>query len=366
MARSRHVRLGTTWGLSLALALAVVPAGSAAALRPADRQLEPSVRAAQPRTVVPARLPRGRDAAIDFMQDGVIHTAGGRTFPIRTPVDGEQRQLLGRSSKGWLVAVRRGDVSRVVAVRPGRGAVEVRRTRIAYSGAEVSLGWLLARDGEMLVLTAYDRGGSTRSARTLDGRSLESDDSSAFFTPMDADAGHVATYAEDESSELHVVDWVPGESRTPVAESAVHVSLRDDLVFTGTGRRFGPTSISAPGTPPWSAPIRPLAVSPDGETVAGLRIPESGFDDPAILDVRRMDDGTLLDSIVIGPRITMDNWSVSTDHEQTVRWESNRLLVLQLRSPLGDVLVRCRPGGTCRRASDYGGNISTPHETYLW
>jgi hypothetical protein len=133
-----------------------------------------------------------------------------------------------------------------------------------------------------------------------------------------------------------------------------------------TGRLYGPTSISAPATPAWSQPFSPLAVSPDGQTVAGLRIARSGFDSPAVLDVRRMDDGDLLDSIAFGTRITMDNWSITSAHEQTVRWESSTKLVLQLGSSRGAVLVRCRIDGDCERASDLGGNISTPHESYMW
>ena len=100
--------------------------------------------------------------------------------------------------------------------------------------------------------------------------------------------------------------------------------------------------------------------------MAGLRIARSGFNSPAILDVRRMDDGTLLDSIAFGKRITMDNWSITSAHEQTVRWESDERLVLQLGSPRGAVLVRCKLGGACQRASDFGGNISTPYESYMW
>jgi hypothetical protein len=352
-------------GLVLLAGLAVPAAAASAA--PAH---DDSLRAADPptRTIVATRLPRGRDAAIDFMQDGVIHTADGSTLPIRTPVNGEQRQLLGESRKGWLVAVRKGYLSRVIAVRPGRRPVEIRHTRTtSYGSGDTSIGWLLARDGELLISTTYDRGGSTRSIQDLDGKGVGSQYTGAYFTPLDADAGHVVTYAENKFYRLRVVDWIPRTSKTEIAKNAIYVSLRDDLMFVRTtGRLYGPTTISAPGTPAWAEAFSPLAVSPDGTTVAGLRIARSGFNSPAILDVRRMDDGTLLDSIAFGERITMDNWSITSAHEQTVRWESNSKLVFQLGSPSGAVLVRCRLDGGCQRASDYGGNISTPYETFMW
>lgn len=302
------------------------------------------------------------------MQDGVIHTAEGRTLPIRTPVNGEQRQLLGDSPKGWLVAVRKGYLSRVIAVRPGRAPVEIRHTRTtSYGEGDSSIGWLLARDGTMLVSTVFDRGGSTRDAQSLRGKHLGSSYTGAFLTPMDADAGHIATYAENTFSRLRLIDWVPRTSKTEIAKNATYVSLRDDLMFVRTtGRLYGPTAISAPGTPAWAEAFSPLAISPDGQTVAGLRIAGSGFNSPAVLDVRRMDDGTLIDSISFGERITMDNWSITSSHEQTVRWESDDTLVFQLGSPRGAVLVRCRLDGACQRASDVGGNISTPYESFMW
>lgn len=353
--------------LTLVLLVGLSPGWSPASAGPSR---EATVRAVDPptRTIVATRLPRGRDAAIDFMQDGVVHTAAGRTMAIRTPVNGEQRQLLGESSKGWLVAVRKGYLSRVIAVRPGRPPAEIKHSRVtSYGQGDSAIGWLLARDGEMLVSSVFDRGGSTRDAMSLEGKVLGSEYTGAFLTPMDADAGHVVTYAENKFFRLRLIDWVPRMSKTQIATNASYVSLREDLMFVRTtGRLYGPTSISAPATPVWSEAFSPLAVSPDGQTVAGLRIARSGFNSPAILDVRRMDDGALLDSISFGERITMDNWSITSAHEQTVRWESDDKLVFQLASPRGAVLVRCRLGGDCRRASDFGGNISTPYESYMW
>ncbi len=349
--------------VALALVCCLTPAASAAASPSRDVvRAEPSTR-----TIVPAKLPRGPDAAVPYMQDGVIH-ADGTTLPIRTPANGEQRQLLGESRKGWLVAVRKGYLSRVVAVRAGRAPAEIRHTRItSYGQGDTSVGWLASRDGEMLISTTFDRGGSTRSVQDLAGKGLGSSYTGGYFTPFDADAGHIATYAENKFYRLRVVDWVPRTSKTQVAVSATYVSLREDLMFVRTrGRFYGPSTISAPSTPVWSQPFSPLAVSPDRTTAVGLRISRSGFNSPAILDVRRMSDGALLDSIAFGKRITMDNWSITSAHEQTAAWEDDDTYVFQLGSPAGAVLVRCTLGAACERASGYGGNITVPHESFMW
>lgn len=347
---------------SLLTGLALVPG-------PAPAQPAPDRTAADTptRSVDPGRLPRGRDTGVVFMQDGVIH-ADGQVLPIRTPVNGEQRQLLGESPKGWLVAVRKGYLSRVIAVREGRRPVELRHTRVtSYGQGDTSIGWLLSRDGEVLISTTYDRGGSTRSVQDLDGKGLGSQYTGAYFTPLDAADGHIATYAENKFYRLRVVDWVPRTAKTEIAKNATYVSLRDDLMFVRTaGRLYGPSSISAPSTPAWSQPFSPLAISPDGATAIGLRISRSGFNSPAVLDVRRMADGALLDSIAFGRRITQDNWSITAQHEQTAAWESDRRFVFQVQTPRGAVLVRCDLDQRCQRASDTGGNISFAHETFMW
>ena len=98
----------------------------------------------------------------------------------------------------------------------------------------------------------------------------------------------------------------------------------------------------------------------------GLRVAASGFDSRAILDVRRMSDGALLDSIDDGARITRETWSITSQHEQTAAWETNHRFVFQVQAPGGAVLVRCTLGRRCQRASDVGGNITFAHESYMW
>jgi hypothetical protein len=253
-------------------------------------------------------------------------------------------------------------------VRRGTPPVRVPRSRTAYY-ADSYVGFRLSRDGAQLMTTTYDRGGSATQLRaTATGRLDGTTYSGAFVQPFDADAGHVLTWYDNEFGRLRVADWSGDERFTRVATSAVHADLRRDLMFVRTtGRDFGPTPISAPAVPAWSAPFQPLDVSPDGSTAIGLRITRSGFRSRAILDVRSMADGSLLDHIAFGPRITVDNWSIIHDHEQTARFEDDASFVFQLTTARGAVLVRCPVGGRdCERASDVGSDISAPFERFMW
>lgn len=324
------------------------------------------------RTLQPLRLPRGADAAVDHLQDGVIHTAAGRTVRVRVPYGADQLALLGRSGNAWLVAwgtgrTRSGFHLHVARVRAGHAPVEVPRQRVTTYGEDFH-GWRLDRDGTRLVATTYDRGGTTTVVRDVrTGERLDARYTGAFYTPFDVADGHVATYAEDDRGALRVVDWELGAGRTTIARRASFVDLRRDLAFVRvSGHDFGPTSVTAPGVPAWSAPFAPLDVSPDGSLAVGLGVPRSGFDDRGVLEVRRLDDGTLLDAISLGDHITMDNWSITTSHEQTVRWEDDAHYVVQLPVGRDAVLVRCRVGGRCERASEVGGNVSTSYEEFMW
>jgi hypothetical protein len=316
----------------------------------------------------PVALHRGSDAAIDFLQDGVIHTASGRTIPVRVPGAHGRQELLGRTQGGWAVASWLRTTAVVDVVRRGRAPQRVRRSRTSYfvDGTE-SLGFRLSRDGAWLLRTVYDRGGSTtRVTDVATGRWLGTGFGD-YYTPFDADAGHVVTLSPRGGRGTGVVDWVPG---TPIvariATRAAAADIGRDLLWVGTTTPdFGPTSLSSPGVPAWSAPIAPIDVSPDGATVVGLRTGRAFQLGPAVLDVRAMADGRLLDSIALDEPYSADHGAVTRTHDQTVRFESDDAVVLQLASPRGKVLVRCRVAGACERASDHGGDVSVPHEQYM-
>lgn len=363
--------------LALSL-LALAPAtadGAVAAPRPeagAPAATAARARAVEVRTLRPATLRRGPDARIDHLQDGVIRTADGRRVRVAIPHDDDMLALLGRSGDDWLVAW--GTVSRqrgyqfgVSRVSAGAAPQPVPRQRAGSYGEDFH-GWRLDKHGSVLASTVFDRGGATTLVRdVVTGTRLGLRSSGVFAAPDDVAGGHLALTSEDDSGRVRVIDWTPPDTDRVIARSASGVDLGRDLAFVRTQRRdYGPTSASAPGVPAWAAPFAPLDVSPDGTLVIGTRISRSGFDDRGVLEVRSMADGTLLDAVSLGDRITMDNWSITSSHEQTIRWESDTRYLVQLRAPGGAVLVRCRVAGRCERASDAGGGISTPYEYFMW
>lgn len=266
-----------TSALALLVGLTLAPAGPSpyADASPPDRSVRAERTGVPVRTIDPLRLRRGPDAAIDHLQDGVIHSASGHSVRVRIPYGLDQLALLGRSSDSWLVAwgtalTRSGYHYGVSRVRSGRPPVPVRKQAVTTYGEDFH-GWLLDRDGRTLVDTTFDRGGSSIVVRDVaTGRATGSRYSGYFATPYDASGGHVAVFSETESGGTRVVDWLPPGTETPIAKRAAYVSLERDLVFARTaGRDYGPTSTSAPATPAWAAPFAPLDISPDGASAVG-------------------------------------------------------------------------------------------------
>ena len=103
----------------------------------------------------------------------------------------------------------------------------------------------------------------------------------------------------------------------------------------------GPTSISDPQAPAWTAPLERVEVSPDGRFLLG-RV-TGGDNAENHLQVRRLTDGHLVAAYDV-----RNLWRLTT------QWESPRSIIfLAARTGLGDVnaLVRCRLDGTCNRAT---------------
>ncbi len=317
------------------------------------------------RTLDPSALPRGADATVHHLRNRVIHTADGRR--IRVP-RADRTALLGRSGTRWLVAVRKGFRDAVLAVRPGTEPQRIWGPVKTYG--DEALGFRLSRDGRQLVVTGFDRGGSSASVydartRRVVGRRA----SAAYVLPIDATAGRVLTYGFDQQGDPRTVEWTPGlgmSGRRVIAGDSSAAFMDRDLLFLRAGDGYGPTALSAPGAPPWSEGFAPLDVSPDGLHAVGYRLPTREWHDPAILQVRSMVDGSVLAQFRAGPTITMHNWQIGRTHEQTVRWESDSTFVFQLTRHRQGVLVRCDLAGACERASGWGRNLSVPYESFVW
>ena len=119
-----------------------------------------------------------------------------------------------------------------------------------------------------------------------------------------------------------------------IAGSASWADAQRDVLFVDDADyNTGPTTLSAPGVPAWTASFLPRAISPDGAWVAGL----SG----SKLVVRSMATGAK--AAVSGLRLARD---------PALTWEPGGALLVQVRSTSGDVLVRCTTDGACEQATD--------------
>lgn len=331
---------------------------------------EHSATAAAPkvRTVVPARLKRGANARIPYVQDGWIH-AGGKRFRTGLP-EGRRQVLLGRSDGSWLVANGRKGVLRVHRVRPGRAAMQVPKSRMFGS----LIGVRLSRDGEFWVNSRFDRSGSTYTVRRADDGTRVADywaSSAVYWTPYDAADGHVLMVGQADEGEpqpTYAADWEFGVGERRLGSGLLGGFLRRDVVFledAPDSGRYGPTAISAPSTPEWSARFAPLDLSPSGELVLGVG--PSLVRQRQVLQVRRMSDGRVTRQFSFGRVIgKKESWAFDGQVAQTARFETNRKVVFEFASAGRAVLVRCTLTGGCARASRTGGALSTTYEGGRW
>ena len=317
------------------------------------------------RIVDPAKLKRGPDAAFAHLQDGRIHVRGAR-LRVRVPHTAGRQILLGRSGADWLVASAKGERLRVDRIRLGQPPRLVPRSRLRGQG----VGIRLSREGERLLFTYYDRGGATVTVRRVaDGRRVGRDYTGLYHQAFDAADAHVLLHREDaETYEAYAADWVPGGGGDRRLGTGLNAGfLRRDVVFVQDGaesRRFGPTSVSSPAAPAWSARFAALAISPDASLVIGTGPRLVGR--RQVLQVRRMSDGTVLQQFGYGRAVPrQEYWSIG-DAEQTARFESDTHFVFELVTAGRSRLIRCSTAGRCAKASGPGGGVSVSFEQFMW
>ena len=311
----------------------------------------------------PATLVRGIDSRVPYLQDGVL-TAGGRSIRVGVRYDGERQALLGESGKGWLVASGRNGVARVHLVRRGKASKLLRKASEEYNpGRDIAV--RLSRGGKRLIWTSYDRGGEFGWVRAVsDGRPLSDTEEESPGRPIDAEGDRVLTTGGDEGGWWGTVVWRAGQPSERVTRRRVSGGLlARDLLFVHKGPGlYGPTSISDPGTPPWSAAFTPLDLSPDGTRVLGRATARVKGRD--VVQVRRMSDGRILRAWTAG-RVKPEGRPAPA-REQTARFETNQKVVLEVTRKGRTALVRCRVVGPCTRASKLGGPVSFGFESFSW
>lgn len=368
MKRSAIV-LGATWALLLPLAPAATSQTAPDPTSPAPTEASPSASGvgapAKPVTVrvlKPASLERGAGAKVPTLQGGRLRPADGSgVLRVTVPAVRGQLRLLGRRSDGsWMVAAQTQVAQRVHAIAPDGTHAPVPGTRTGVQ-RQMRAGWLLSRDGTALVQTkwgAYDSKQVIRDAVT--GKVLQGFWTDRSALPLDADEGRLVVRLD-----RGVRDIVPDVSNDRVVRNANGAVIARDLLFARVkGLRHGPTSISDPGTPDWSARFAALDVSPDGKLVLGTRLTRTFDRKPRVLELRRMSDGRLLQAFRYGGRTEPSD--IHTQDEQTARFESSSRFVLEVRRQKRSILVRCTVGGSCQRASGWGPRISVPQEKYVW
>ncbi|GGD29921.1 hypothetical protein GCM10007231_31770 [Nocardioides daphniae] len=352
----------------MCLGVTAAPASGEPPSGPGARAVEAAAAPPPVRTIDPARLRRGPDATFAHLQDGWIH-AGGRRIRVKVRADKGRQVLLGRSDGAWIVASwtkkRRGGATvRVHRIRAGRAPVPMPWAGLRGSG----VGIRLSRDGQQVLLTVGSRGGlDLWVLRTRDGAEIATDTTgpSLCTQPYDAAGGRVLLHRQPagEPDVTYAADWAPATGTDRRLGPGLNAGfLRQDVVFVGPAPgtpgpyAYGPTSISAPGTPAWSARFTALAVSPDKKLVIGTgprRVKRR-----AVLQVRRMSDGKILQQLAYG--------APGQVADQTARFETSSRFVFELTTRGRSRLVRCTTAGKCARASDAGGPLSASHELVQW
>lgn len=244
--------------------------------------------------------------------------------PVRVPLpplSGTYWSLVGRASHGYLL-VNYDNHLHLDLYRLQHGS----RTLLARTGAIPEYADVLAGDGgrrvafwsqdntaEHSVGKVYDARGHLRSKIRVTGssRMLDFDGSRAVIS--------------GPSTSL----WTVGSAPTTISsEHADLASLRHDLLFVRTSDgTVGPTPLSAPGVPSWTAPFKPTGLSADGHLVVG---DVTGHTDR--VQVRRVGNGHVVADLAVRGHVNSEPLLFEGDH---------RLLVQALVHHEGLSLFRC-------------------------
>lgn len=321
MGRIRRMA-GAACALALTGGLALSPPGAAVAPpvpASADTARE---------SVVATSLPRGPRPAVAYLEGRRLHLPSGavRTLPFPRS-HAPQLSLLGPSPRGWVVLDTTGPSARLYRVR-GSSA-----TRFWTLSHRSSHSWRLGVNGRRVIQLYVDRS-AVSSAVTfdLDGRNKRSMRFRGYASVL-AFTGDRAVVSANRTW-----DWVLGSPRSEVSGgSSPAADIRKDLLFVrAPGLTYGPTSLSAPATPAWSAEFLPRQVSTVGSYVVGYS------SDARRIEVRDMVNGAVVRSIR-----TQHPWG------SPLFWESDAMLMIAVKTPRGRALVRCAVTGACKRATPW-------------
>lgn len=267
-------------------------------------------------------------------QDGAtVHLPSGRTVTLPAKGSG---QVLGKRHGAWIVVVGSGEPD-VVAVKGSRV-----RTIWHHVYDESATSYSLVDGADQVVEWNYTRGGTTEATVfDLDGAVLDERSWGTWRDLLDADADGLLVAGRGQTFR-----WRPGTKPVPVAPAAWFADLGHDLLMVpAADDTVGPTALSAPGAPGWTAEFDPEAVSPDGTWIAGVT-----WNRRPRLAVRRLSDGT--PAAVPPIQVDRDPVMVGDSHVQ-LRWEPDGDLLVVVRGDRGRAVVRCTTAGSCERATGW-------------
>ncbi len=292
--------------------------------------------APSPIVVRPAKLPHGPASKVRWLVDNVVHTGSGHTVEMPWTRNGARTHLLrlvGRTADGWLVkSFNGGNTWTLWSIRNGK------RHSIATSSVSEGevVDYRLSRNHQRFLVHKFDGDRNTSiSVRDLNNASVDARNFDG--------VGEVLAFSGSEVivNVTNTQRWdVDAQSVDALNVDAVGADIGDGLLFVTdrvTGES-GPTSLENPGTPPWTAKMAQVAVSPGGGRV--LSRDTRGGD---LLTVYNRASGAVRAS-----------FSVRFLASEAPIWESNRSFVfIAAVDGLGDreTLVRCRINGSCQRIS---------------
>jgi hypothetical protein len=243
-------------------------------------------------------------------------------------------QVLGKRHGEWILVVPGGGAPEVLAVRDGRV-----RTVWTHVYDESSTSFMLVRGRDQVVEWNYTRGTTSYGVvLDLQGHELATRSWNGYAYLLAADADGVLVSGREQT-----LRWVPGRKPVPVAPISTFAVPTRDLLFVVAGEGVGPTALSAPGTPAWTAELDVEDVSPEGTWVAGVT-----YSARPRLQVRSLADGGLAPMPPI--KLDVDPIMVGGSHVQ-LTWESDDTVLMVVRSARGRAVVRCSVTGHCERAT---------------
>jgi hypothetical protein len=270
-----------------------------------------------------------------WLDGHTLHRTDGSTLTLpwsRTAARERSLRLLGKTPEGWLVKDFTGNTWNVWLVRHG---ARTRLSQHAVSEGDI-VHVTLSSDRQRYVVRTYS-GDPSENPVTV--RDLAGDVLASRLFPNDAEVlAFNGTRAVVGVADTQVWD-VDADEVQPVGRDAFDADLAHDLAFVADPEtsEVGPTSLSSPMDPPWSAPMRQITVSPDGDRVL------SRVGGSRVFTVRDTVTGAVEKS-----------FRISYPTGDPVEWESDDAFVI-VGSPdgLGDheVIARCTVAGRCTAAS---------------